>query len=211
MSFMETGKWRIVMLIDGTDTEGRATYQQIYQHQDGRKACVGPGYCSDPDLEWLLLQKDRKIKAWNTRHTKRKKIIRYVFYAAWIFILIQGVLAIPEHGAWVPFSVWGYGATQTFSFGLINGFRDLLISSPNYLWKQKDISLNIFGCLIFLFLSHWLIDIGRFNSLSILFVQLPLFWFGCFMGFIEELLKIWTDAELPTKPHSPTTREKLCV
>ena len=70
---MATGDWRIVMLIDGTDTEGKATYQQIYQHQDGRKACVGPGYCSDPDLEWLLLQKDRKNKAWNTRHTKRKK------------------------------------------------------------------------------------------------------------------------------------------
>ena len=69
---METGDWRIVMLIDGTDTEGKATYQQIYQHQDGRKACVGPGFCSDPDLEWLLLQKDRKIKAWNKKHTKRK-------------------------------------------------------------------------------------------------------------------------------------------
>ena len=211
MSFMETGDWRIVMFIDGTDTEGKATYQQIYQHQDGRKACVSPGYCSDPDLEWLLLQKDRKIKAWNKKHTKRKKITLYVFNAAWILILIQGVLAIPEHGAWVPFSVWGYGATQTFSFGLIHGFRNLLIPSPKHQYKPKDISLNIIGCLIFLFLSHWLIDIGRFKSLSILFVQLPLFWFGCFMGFIEELLKIWIDAELSTKPHSPTTREKLCV
>ena len=70
---MKTGHWRIVMLIDGTDTEGKATYQQIYQHKDGRKACVAPGYCSDPDLEWLLLQKDRTIKAWNKKHTKRKK------------------------------------------------------------------------------------------------------------------------------------------
>ena len=97
----------------------------------------------------------------------------YVFYAAWIFILIQGVLAIPKHGVWVPFSVWGYGATQTFSFGLIHGFRNLLIPSPKHQYKPKDISLNIIGCLIFLFLSHWLIDIGRFNSLSILFLQLP--------------------------------------
>ena len=146
MSFMETGDWRIVMCIDGTDTDGKATYQHIYQHQDGRKACVGPGFCSDPDLEWLLLQKDRKIKAWNKKHTKRKKVSRHVFTAGWIFILIQGVLAIPEHGAWVPFSVWGYGATQTFSFGLIDGFRNLLISSPNNLCKPKDIFLNIFGC-----------------------------------------------------------------
>ena len=66
---METGDWRIVMFIDGTDTEGKATYQQIYQHQDGRKACVGPGFCSDPDLEWLLLQKDRKIKKFLRRRT----------------------------------------------------------------------------------------------------------------------------------------------
>ena len=51
---METGDWCIVMLIDGTDSEGKTKYQQIYQHQKGRKACVGPGYCSDPDLEWLL-------------------------------------------------------------------------------------------------------------------------------------------------------------
>ena len=73
MSFMKTGNWRVVMLIDGTDTEGKATYQQIYQHKDGRKACVGPGYCSDPDLEWLLLQKDRTIKAWNKNIQKEKK------------------------------------------------------------------------------------------------------------------------------------------
>ena len=51
MSLIGTGDWRVVMLIDGTDTKGKATYQQIDQHQDGRKACVGPGYCSDPDLE----------------------------------------------------------------------------------------------------------------------------------------------------------------
>ena len=88
MSLMKIGNWRVVMLIDGTDTEGKATYQQIYQHKDGRKACVGPGYCSDPDLEWLLLQKDRQIKAWNKKRTK-KIITRYVFSAVWIFILIQ--------------------------------------------------------------------------------------------------------------------------
>ena len=51
MSLMKIGNWRVVMLIDGTDTEGKATYQQIYQHQDGRKDCVGPGYCSNPDLK----------------------------------------------------------------------------------------------------------------------------------------------------------------
>ena len=62
---MKTGDWRIVMLIDGTDKEGKATYQQIYQHQDERKACVFPGYCSDPGLELLfcfsLEQRERGV------------------------------------------------------------------------------------------------------------------------------------------------------
>jgi len=90
----------------------------------------------------------------------------------------------------------GIWATQTFSFGLIHGFRNLLIPSPNHQYKPKDISLNIIGCLVFIFFSHCLIDIGMFNSLSILFLHLQLFWFSCSMGIIEELLKNWTDAVL---------------
>ena len=47
MSIRRTGDWQIVMYVDGVDSEGENTYQ----HKDGRKAYVGPGYCSDPDLE----------------------------------------------------------------------------------------------------------------------------------------------------------------
>ena len=88
MTFMKTGNWRVVMLIDGTDTEGKATYQQIYQHKDGRKACVGPGYCSDPDLEWLLLQKDRKALQseffeWNTSELEDLDITYYDHFSYW--------------------------------------------------------------------------------------------------------------------------------
>ena len=89
---MKTGDWRIVMRIDGTDTEGENTYQQIYQHQDGRKACVGPGYCSDPDLEWLLLQKDIKIKAWKKNIQKEKKSL--------VMFLIQLGSLFSFRGSW---------------------------------------------------------------------------------------------------------------
>ena len=41
MSLMKTVNWHIFMLIDGTYTEGKATYQQIYQHKNSRKAYVG--------------------------------------------------------------------------------------------------------------------------------------------------------------------------
>ena len=53
MSLRRTGDWQIVMFLDGVDSEGKTTYQHIYEHSDGRKAYVGPGYCSDPDLEWI--------------------------------------------------------------------------------------------------------------------------------------------------------------
>ena len=67
MSLGRTGDWQIVMYLDGVDAEGKKTYQHIYEHQDGRKAYVGPGYCSDPDLEWILFQTERIIKAWNIK------------------------------------------------------------------------------------------------------------------------------------------------
>ena len=73
MSLSRTGDWKIVMQADGVDSEGKNTYQHIYQHKDGRKAYVGPGYCSEPDLEWILFQKDRETKAWNKRYAKREK------------------------------------------------------------------------------------------------------------------------------------------
>ena len=80
MSFMETGDWRIVMFIDGTDTEGKATYQHIYQHKNSRKACVGPGFCSDPYLEWHLLQKDRMINSCKKNRQNIQKCINLIFY-----------------------------------------------------------------------------------------------------------------------------------
>ena len=62
MSLSRTGDWKIVMHADGVDSEGKNTYQHIYQHKDGRKAYVGPGYCSDPDLEWILFKRNRENK-----------------------------------------------------------------------------------------------------------------------------------------------------
>ena len=59
---MKAGGWRIIRFSDGTDASGKLTYQHVYQHRDGRKAYVGPGYCSDPDLEWILFLKNREGK-----------------------------------------------------------------------------------------------------------------------------------------------------
>ena len=148
MSLMETGNWRIVMFIDGTDTEGKATYQHIYQHQDGRKACVGPGFCSDPDLEWILFQKTRERKSWRRRQTKRERISIFMIFVAWSTILFQSVLTIPKNGAWFLFSLFGYWIIEIGSLGIFNNFRELFNNKRNDQIKQKIINFVIVSCFI---------------------------------------------------------------
>ena len=148
MSFTGTGDWRIVMLIDGTDTEGKATYQHIYQHQDGRKACVGPGFCSDPDLEWILFQKTRERKSWRRRQTKRERISIFMIFVAWSTILFQSVLTIPKNGAWFLFSLFGYWIIEMGSLGIFNNFRELFNNKRNDQIKQKIINFVIVSCFI---------------------------------------------------------------
>ena len=105
MSLGRTGDWQIVMYLDGVDSEGETTYQHIYEHSDGRKAYVGPGYCSDPDLEWILFKRNIENKLWNSRQAKRGKISLYIFSATWLIILTQTGFAISSKGAWALLSL----------------------------------------------------------------------------------------------------------
>ena len=194
MSSMNPSDWRIVMLIEGTDASGKLTYQHVYQHSDGRKAYVGPGYCSDPDLEWILFQKDRARNLWNVRYAKRRKISLYLIFFAWFIILVQGAIAIPSKGAWVIISLLGYWLTQIGALGFFNNFRDLIIKSPHYLSKKKFLHFLIVIC--FISLGHCLIHIGKFHSLSILFLEIPVLWFALFMGIVEGTLDKWKDQEI---------------
>ena len=191
MSTRKIGAWQIVMLVDGVDSKGRATYQHIYQHRDGRKAYVGPGYCSDPDLEWILFLKDREKKAWEITYAKREKISFYVFAAAWLALLIQGVSSYQEKGLLVLLSILGYWITKAGGLGFFNNFRDLIIRKTSFHGERKIANFLIVICVIYF--GHWLIRIGQIHSLSILFLEIPVLWFGLFMGLVEGALQKWKE------------------
>ena len=138
---MNPSDWRIVMLIDGTDASGKLTYQHVYQHSDGRKAYVGPGYCSDPDLEWILFKRNRENKLLNRSKAKREIISLYITSATWLIILSQAAFAITSKGVLVFLSLLGYWLTQLggagAGAGFFNNFRDLLIRSPKFQSEKK--------------------------------------------------------------------------
>ena len=189
MSLGRTGDWQIVMYLDGVDADGETTYQHIYEHKDGRKAYVGPGYCSDPDLEWILFQTERKIKAWNIKLAKKEKITIYTTSAAWLTIIIQGAANISENGAFVLLSILGYWIIEIGSLGFFNNFKDLTIRKRHDQLEQKIIHLLIVSC--FIYLGQILIVLGKFNNLSIFILQVPIAWFGCFMGLIKGFFQEW--------------------
>ena len=189
MSLRRTGDWQIVMFLDGVDSEGKTTYQHIYEHSDGRKAYVGPGYCSDPDLEWILYKRNRENKLLNRRKAKRERISLYITSATWLIILSQAAFAITSKGVWVFLSLLGYWLTQLGGAGFFNNFRDLIIRSPKFQSEKKFLHFLIVSC--FIFCGYLLIDFGRFHSISILFLQVPVLWFGLFMGMINGLVQKW--------------------
>ena len=87
----------------------------------------------------------------------------------------------------VSLSLLGYWLTQLGGAGFFNNFRDLLIRSPKFQSEKKFLHFLIVSC--FIFCGHLLINSGRLNNIFILFLQIPVLWFGLFMGLIEALLQ----------------------
>ena len=56
---MKTGNWRVVMLIDGTDTEGKATYQQTNDpHQFSLQSTLIYFYAKALTIAFMVLVVD---------------------------------------------------------------------------------------------------------------------------------------------------------
>ncbi len=55
----------------------------------------------------------------------------------------------------------------------------------------KPLYFLIVICVIYF--GHWLIHIGQLHSLSILFLEIPVLWFGLFMGLVEGALHKWKE------------------
>ncbi len=146
-------------------------YLDRYRHRDGRIAEAGPSdYYSDPDLKKFLLNEFEEIQA---RVDKRESIINALnFISLTLFglIVFQAGLNIVANGAWVFLSLVGvFGAFLGSSFLL--GYKE---------------SRNLFlSGLVICFVSYWLITIGRFKELSLLSLDIPLFWLSFCVGLIR--------------------------
>ena len=179
------------MFLDGVDSDGKTTCQHIYEHSDSRKAYVGPGYCSDPDLEWILFLRNRQKKERNIRQNKRTKISLYIISIPWLIILPQAAFAIPAKGAWVLLSLWGYWSTKFGGVVFFNNFRDLIIRSSRF--KTEKNFLYFLIVILFICCGNFLIYFGGFHYIFILFLKVPVLFLGLFMGIIEALLQRWKE------------------
>ena len=115
----------------------------------------------------------------------------YVFAAAWLALLIEGVSFYPKNGILILLSILGYWITQVGGLGFFNNFRALIFRKPSFQSERKITNFFLIVCVIYF--GHWLIHIGQLHSLSILFLEIPVLWFGLFMGLVEGALQKWKE------------------
>ncbi len=163
------GGWKIIMHYDCDPSNGGPPYFNVWKHTDGRESQEGPGFCDDPDLELLLFQQQREEK----KRRKIRDIWHRLMYWPWLIVIIQGVISFPTNGFLDNFSFLG----ALFSFG---GVSFICESSPfgqNRKYFFRSLLAILFGLL--------LIEVGKFNSLSIGSFDLPLFYFAGIMGLLN--------------------------
>ena len=143
-------------------------YLDRYRHRDGRIAEAGPNnYYSDPGLKMFLLSEIEEIKA---REEKRESIINALnFFSLTLFglIVFQAGLNVVANGPWVLLSLFGV-------FGVFLGSSFLL----GYKQSRKFPIAGIILCVF----SYWLITIGTFKELSLLSLDISLFWLSFSVG-----------------------------
>ena len=163
------GGWKNFMHYDCDPFNGGPPYVNIWEHRDGRQSQEGPGFCDDPDLELLLFQQQREEK----KRRKIRDIWHRFMYWPWLIVIIQGVLSFPTNGFWIILSFLG----TLFSFG---GVYFVCESFP--FWQNRKYFLR---SLLAVLLGFLLIAVGKFNSLSIVSFDLPLFYFAGIMGLLN--------------------------
>ena len=160
----EIGDWHIIQFIDYDDAEW--SYAHIYRHADGREAVVGPGgYCSDPDLSWLLHRRRRKKK-----QMARIAIATSIcLNAAWLPVGIQGLQQCFTSGWIALVSIFGYAICCFSSFGSWNA---LILADSIKSWKESFKMLVI--CLPLYLAGAGLISFGGFTAITLGGLRIPL-------------------------------------
>ena len=174
---LKIGDWEIIQFIDYEDEEW--SYEHIYQHADGREAVVGPGgYCSDPDLSWLLHQRKRKKK-----QIARIKIATSIcLNAAWLPVGIQGLQQCLATGWIALVSVLGYAICCVGAYG---GWYNLVPPADEKSWKGRGQILWICGSMFAA--GSGLITVGNFTAINLGGLQISLVLASAMLGLVGRL------------------------
>ena len=183
---IKIGDWQIIQFIDYEDEEW--SYEHIYRHADGREAVVGPGgYCSDPDLSWLLVQRKRKKKQIG-RITIATSIC---LNAAWLPVGIQGLQQCLATGWIALVSVLGYAICCLGAYGIWNA---LMLPDYKNNWKGRAQMLLICGSLFAA--GSGLIAIGSFSTITLGGLQISLVLASAMLGLAGSLAYRWRENQI---------------
>jgi hypothetical protein len=171
------GDWEIIQLNDYADEEW--SYEHIYRHSDGREAVVGPGgYCSDPDLSWLLHRRERKKK----QMARIKIATSFCLNAAWLPIGIQGLQQCLASNWIALISLLGYAICCLGAYG---SWHALISFENDKRWKERLKVLAICGSLFAA--GSGLIAIGTFTTITLGGLQISLVLASATLGLAGRL------------------------
>jgi hypothetical protein len=183
---LKIGDWEIIQFIDYEDEEW--SYEHIYRHADGREAVVGPGgYCSDPDLGWLLHRHEIKKK-----QMARIKIATSIFLnAAWLPVGIQGLQQCLATGLIALVSILGYAICCLGAYG---SWHALFPPGYKNSWKGRAKILLICGSMYAL--GSGLIAVGSFTAIALAGIRVPLVLTSAVLGLAGRVANQWQQKSL---------------
>lgn len=190
------GDWELIRLIDYTDPD--EGYAHIYRHPDGREAVVGSGgYCSDPDLGWILNQYQRSMK----RRARINGALSIALNAPWLLVVSQG---LGGFGGSALLSITGYGLCCLAAFGIWNA---LLLGPVHRGWKGR--LQMVIACLPILGIGSLLIGSGPFAAVSLFQQRIPLRSLSLFLGLGGSLKQLWSESLDRAWGQSPSIRSLI--
>ena len=183
---MKIGDWEIIQFNDYENDEW--SYEHIYKHADGRVAIVGPGgYCSDPDLSWLLHRSERKIK----QMARIKIAISICLNAVWLPVVIQGIQQCHDSG-WIALaSIIGYGICSLGSFGSLHA---LIFPDYKNSWKGRAKILMI--CVSMFVAGSGLVTVGGFTAITLGGTRVNLVLASAVLSLAGSLTYRWRQNEI---------------
>jgi len=174
------GGWNLIELRDFDDPNW--SYEYVYSHHDSRKAVVGPGgYCSDPDLGWLLCQRERRKK----RQSQINAALSTALNAPMLLVAIQAIWTSGLRG--LP-TIAGYAICSCAAFGSWNA---ILLRSVHDGFKGRLQILVL--CIPLFILGGLLISHGQANQPKLSNAAFALLALSVTMGLLGSAKLTWLN------------------